>query len=133
MASGKRAICAGPGNPPVVVDETADIDLAGREIVFGGSFDNNIICVDEKEIFAVAGVADRLKAAMVANGAVELPSYRLKALEKVIFEKLPGPREHGVMKKEWIGQNAGKILAELGISAPHARLDAGRDARRPPA
>ena len=51
---------------------------------------------------------------MVANGAVELPSYRLKALEKLIFEKFPGPREHGVMKKEWIGQNAGKILQELG-------------------
>ena len=122
MASGKRAICAGPGNPPVVVDETADIDLAGREIVFGGSFDNNIICVDEKEVFVVASVADKLKATMVANGAVELPSYRLKALEKVIFEKFPGPREHGVMKKEWIGQNAGKILAELGVSAPNARL-----------
>jgi aldehyde dehydrogenase len=122
MASGKRAICAGPGNPPVVVDETADLDLAGREIVFGASFDNNIICVDEKEVFAVSAIADKLKAAMVANGAVELPSYRLKALEKLIFEKFPGPREHGVMRKEWIGQNAGKILQELGIHAPDARL-----------
>lgn len=122
MASGKRAICAGPGNPPVVVDETADIDLAGRQIVFGASFDNNIICVDEKEVFAVASIADKLKAAMIANGAVELPSYRLKALEKLIFEKFPGPREHGVMKKDWIGKNAGKILQELGISAPDARL-----------
>ena len=122
MASGKRAICAGPGNPPVVVDETADLDLAGKQIVFGASFDNNIICVDEKEVFAVEGIADKLKAAMIANGAVELPSYRLKALEKLIFDKFPGPREHGVMKKEWIGQNAGKILRELGISAPDARL-----------
>ncbi len=122
MASGKRAICAGPGNPPVVVDETADIDLAGRQIVFGASFDNNIICVDEKEVFAVESIADKLKAAMIANGAVELPSYRLKALEKLIFEKFPGPREHGVVKKEWIGKNAGKILQELGISAPQARL-----------
>jgi acyl-CoA reductase-like NAD-dependent aldehyde dehydrogenase len=59
---------------------------------------------------------------MVANGAVELPSYRLKALEKLVFEKFPGPREHGVMRKEWIGQNAGKILQELGIHAPDARL-----------
>ena len=122
MASGKRAICAGPGNPPVVVDETADLDLAGKQIVFGASFDNNIICVDEKEVFAVAGIADKLKAAMIANGAVELPSFRLRALEKLIFEKFPGPREHGVMRKEWIGQNAGKILKELGINAPDARL-----------
>ena len=122
MASGKRAICAGPGNPPVVVDETADLDLAGKQIVFGASFDNNIICVDEKEILAVAGIADKLKAALIANGAVELPSYRLKALENLIFEKYPGPRQHGVMKKQWIGQNAGKILGELGIRAQEARL-----------
>jgi len=122
MTSGKRAICAGPGNPPVVVDETADIDLAGKQIVFGAAFDNNIICVDEKEVFAVAAVADKLKSAMQANGAVELPSYRLKALENLVFEKFPGPREHGVMRKEWIGQNAGKILKELGVSAPDARL-----------
>jgi len=122
MASGKRAICAGPGNPPVVVDETADLDLAGRQIVFGASFDNNIICVDEKEVFAVDGIADKLKAAMIANGAVELPGYRIKALERLIFEQFPGPREHGVVKKEWIGQNAGRILRELGISVPDARL-----------
>ncbi len=122
MSSGKRAICAGPGNPPVVVDETADLDLAGREIVFGASFDNNIICVDEKEIFAVSSIADRLKAAMIENGAVELPSYRLKALEKLVFEELPGPRQHGVMRKNWIGKDAGAILRELGISAPNARL-----------
>ncbi len=122
MSSGKRAICAGPGNPPVVVDESADLDLAGKQIVFGASFDNNIICVDEKEVFAVASIADKLKAALVANGAVELPSYRLKALENLIFEKFPGPRQHGVVKKQWIGQNAGKILGELGIRAPEARL-----------
>ncbi|UCG77057.1 MAG: aldehyde dehydrogenase family protein, partial [Gemmatimonadota bacterium] len=54
MASGKRAVCAGPGNPPVVVDETADIARAGRDIVRGASFDNNIICTDEKEVFAVS-------------------------------------------------------------------------------
>jgi aldehyde dehydrogenase len=47
MQSGKRAICAGPGNPPVVVDETADIEKAGKDIVFGASFDNNVICTDE--------------------------------------------------------------------------------------
>jgi acyl-CoA reductase-like NAD-dependent aldehyde dehydrogenase len=104
------------------VDETADIDLAGKQIVFGASFDNNIICIDEKEVFAVDRIADKLKAAMVANGAVELPSWRLKTLERVVFEKLGGPREHGVMRKEWIGKDAGKILKEIGVSAPDARL-----------
>ncbi|RME44287.1 MAG: aldehyde dehydrogenase family protein, partial [Chloroflexi bacterium] len=60
LATDKRAITAGPGNPPVVVDETADIEKAGRDIVFGASFDNNIICTDEKEVFVVATVADEL-------------------------------------------------------------------------
>ena len=61
MHSGKRAICAGPGNPPVVVDETADVEQAGRDIVRGASFDNNIICVDEKEVIVVESVAEALK------------------------------------------------------------------------
>ncbi len=67
MGSGKRAVCAGPGNPPVVVDETADLEQAGRDIVRGASFDNNIICIDEKEIFAVESIADELKRVMVAT------------------------------------------------------------------
>ena len=69
MASGKRAICAGPGNPPVVVDETAHLDKAGRDIVLGASFDNNIICTDEKEVLVVASVADKLFGAMTRPGA----------------------------------------------------------------
>ncbi len=108
---------AGPGNPPVVVDETADIDKAGRDIVFGGGFDNNIICVDEKEIFVVDRVADQLKAAMCAHGAVEVPAHKLRSLEKVIFKELGAPRKPGVTAKQWVGKYAGDILAEIGIPA----------------
>jgi acyl-CoA reductase-like NAD-dependent aldehyde dehydrogenase len=72
MNSGKRAICGGPGNPPVVVDETADIRKAGAGIVAGHSFDNNIICTDEKEVFVVSDVADMLKQEMCKAGAVEM-------------------------------------------------------------
>ncbi|NOX63108.1 MAG: aldehyde dehydrogenase EutE [Chloroflexi bacterium] len=122
MKSGKRAICAGPGNPPVVVDETADIEKAGRDIVFGASFDNNIICVDEKEAFVVDRVVDELKRVMLAHGAVELPRHRLSALEKVIFKELKGPRKPGVIDKKWVGKDAGLILKEIGIHAPDARL-----------
>jgi aldehyde dehydrogenase len=123
MSSGKRAICAGPGNPPVVVDETADIDKAGRDIVFGAGFDNNIICVDEKEIFVVDRVADQLKAAMCAHGAIEIPSHRLHALERVIFKELGQPRKPGVTNKQWVGKHAGDILREIGIAAgKEARL-----------
>ncbi len=53
LASNKRAIVAGPGNPPVVVDETADIDNAARSIVTGAAYDNNLLCIGEKEVFAV--------------------------------------------------------------------------------
>jgi acyl-CoA reductase-like NAD-dependent aldehyde dehydrogenase len=116
MRSGKRAICAGPGNPPVVVDETADIDKAGRDIVFGGSFDNNIICTDEKEVFAVAAIADQLKQAMCAHGAIELQEYQLRRLEKVIFEQMGPPLKPGTINKKFIGKNPSLILKEIGMT-----------------
>ncbi len=118
MASGKRAICAGPGNPPVVVDETADIEKAGRDIVRGASFDNNVICTDEKEVFVVESAADRLLKSMSANGALVLTQPQIRALEKVIFEETRGPRKPGVINRKWIGKNAGVILAEIGLRVP---------------
>ncbi len=117
MRSGKRAVCAGPGNPPAVVDDTADIEQAGRKVVQGHAFDNNVICVDEKEVIAVEGIADALKAVMVRSGAVELGAADLPRLEKVIFEKNAGPRGHAVVAKDFVGRNASVILGELGISA----------------
>ena len=117
MQSGKRAICAGPGNPPVVVDETADLDQAGRGIVRGGSFDNNIVCIDEKETFAVASIADELKRSICAHGAVEIDAGQLDRLMKVIFSKVPPPGEHGLMNLKLIGKNAGVLLKEVGIAA----------------
>lgn len=118
MASGKRAICAGPGNPPVVVDETADLNQAGRDIVLGASTDNNIICVDEKEVVAVDAIADDLIKAMVQHGAVRIDPAKRTALEQVIFTKQNGPRKRAEINRKWIGQNANKILAEIGIQAP---------------
>ncbi len=61
MNSGKKVIAAGPGNPPCVVDETADLVKAGRDVVNGAGFDNNIVCICEKEILAVDKIADSLK------------------------------------------------------------------------
>ncbi|HLN58101.1 MAG TPA: aldehyde dehydrogenase family protein [Thermoanaerobaculia bacterium] len=117
MNSGKRAICAGPGNPPAIVDQTADIEKAGRDVVFGHSFDNNVICTDEKEVIAVDSIADALKGAMKRAGAFELPAADLPRLEKVIFEKGAGPRGHAVVNKKYIGKDASVILRELGITA----------------
>ncbi len=120
LKTDKRAITAGPGNPPVVVDETADIDLAGREIVRGASFDNNLICTDEKEVFAVRGVADELVRVMSRSGAYVLKEYELRKLERVIFERLGEPGKPGVINRKWIGQDAGRILAEIGVQAGDA-------------
>lgn len=111
MQSGKKVIAAGPGNPPVVVDETADIDKAGRDIVNGASLDNNIVCVVEKEIFAIESIADNLKASMKANGAYEAKQSEIRALEKILIEG-----EHS--NRKWIGKDASVILKEIGVNAP---------------
>jgi aldehyde dehydrogenase len=115
MQSGKRAICAGPGNPPVVVDESADIDKAARDVVFGASFDNNIICADEKECLVVSSVADKLIKAMTYNGACLVTKDQLPALEKVIFKKQYGPRKEADIDRSLIGKNASVILNKAGI------------------
>ncbi|MFT7520801.1 MAG: aldehyde dehydrogenase, partial [Kiritimatiellia bacterium] len=117
MESGKRAICAGPGNPPAVVDATADIEQAARNIVLGHSFDNNVICVDEKECIAVEAIADDLIGAMQRHGAVLLKPSDLPRLEKAIFKKNAGPRGHAIVNRDFVGKDASVILRSLGISA----------------
>jgi acyl-CoA reductase-like NAD-dependent aldehyde dehydrogenase len=117
MSSGKRAVCAGPGNPPVVVDETADIEQAARDIVRGASFDNNIICTDEKGVFVVESVADPLKQAMTRYGAVEIDLGQFDRLKKSIFLDDPPPGKYATMNKDFIGKNANVLLAEIGVPA----------------
>ena len=85
LRSPKRAIVAGPGNPPVVVDETADLDNAARSIVAGGAYDNNLLCIGEKEVFAVAAIFDELLDAMTRHKAVRLDAGQIEALTKAAF------------------------------------------------
>jgi aldehyde dehydrogenase len=119
----KKAITAGPGNPPAVVDQTADVSKAGRDIVNGASFDNNIICVDEKTTIVVDTVADRLIQAMTAAGAYRLKEHELKRLERVIFKEVGDPGRPGVINGQWIGKDADKILAAIGVETdPSIRL-----------
>jgi acyl-CoA reductase-like NAD-dependent aldehyde dehydrogenase len=117
MNSGKKAICAGPGNPPVVVDETADIAKAGKDIVDGASLDNNIVCVDEKEVLAVDSITDALKAEMKKNGAHELTGRDIERVTELVFSKRNDPPHESVIDKKWVGKGAEVILKELGISA----------------
>jgi len=110
MSSGKRAVCAGPGNPPVVVDETADLIQAGRDVVRGASMDNNIICIVEKELFVVRSVADALKTQMLRNGAVEVDGAALARLEKTVVTS------DGHVNRDFIGKDARVIAKAAGIS-----------------
>ena len=115
MTSGKRAICAGPGNPPVVVDATADLELAGRQVVAGGSFDNNIVCTDEKEVIAVDSIVDDLLRQMERAGAYLLDAAELRRVERVIFTENRGPGRSSIVNKDVLGKNAAVILAAAGI------------------
>jgi aldehyde dehydrogenase len=85
MKYGKRVIAAGPGNPPVVVDETADLDAAAKAIIQGASFDNNLLCIGEKEVFVVASVADAFLDSMRRAGAFQLDARAIEALTNAAF------------------------------------------------
>ncbi|MCB9556740.1 MAG: aldehyde dehydrogenase EutE [Deltaproteobacteria bacterium] len=109
MNSGKKVVGAGPGNPPVVVDETADIGRAARGIIAGGSFDNNLICCDEKEVIAVAPIFDSLRRELKAAGAYELSESQISRLTRVLFPD----GEHS--DKDLVGRNVSVILERIGI------------------
>lgn len=117
LNAGKRAIVAGPGNPPVVVDETADLDNAARCIIQGASYDNNLLCIGEKEIFVVDSVCDGLMQAMEAAGAVRLNSQQIDQLtSKAIQTVGEGERRHDVAAKEFLGQDPAVLAAGAGLT-----------------
>ncbi len=118
MSVGKRAITAGPGNPPVVVDSTADLDRAAHGIYTGASLDNNIVCTDEKEVLVVDRVADALMSGLVQQGAYELKGAELDAVRKVSLAKDHGPGRRGAPNRDLIGKNASVILEAAGIEGP---------------
>jgi len=121
MKTGKRAVCAGPGNPPVVVDETADLDHAARSIIQGASYDNNLLCIGEKEVFVVASVADKLMEALRQAGAVQLDAKQIEALaEKAfVFPKGQGAGcPHPVVNRDLVGRDAAVLAKAIGLDIP---------------
>lgn len=122
LKTDKRAIAAGPGNPPAVVDETADIQNAARSIVMGASFDNNLICTDEKTTIVVESVADRLVQEMGRNGGYVLKEHELRKLERVVFDEMGPANKPGVINRKWVGQDASSILAEIGVQVDPAEV-----------
>ncbi len=117
LATNKKAITAGPGNPPAVVDDTANLGHAARHIIDGASFDNNVICTDEKTTIVLDNVADAFMREMAAAGAYVLKEHELKRLERVIFREMGPPGKPGKVNPDYIGKNAARILAEIGVQA----------------
>jgi propionaldehyde dehydrogenase len=118
MNSGKKVIGAGPGNPPVVVDETANLAKAAKAIVDGASFDNNIICICEKEIIVVESVADKLKEEMKKNGAYELNAEQIKQITALVISDPGKPGHEGAANKKYVGKNADFIAKDIGLTVP---------------
>ncbi|WP_094606873.1 Succinate-semialdehyde dehydrogenase (acetylating) [Sporomusa silvacetica DSM 10669] len=127
LSSGKKAIGAGAGNPPAVVDETADIEKAARDIIAGCSFDNNLPCIAEKEVIVVGSVADKLMSYMQRYGAYLISGQDIDRLAKVILtekEELVAagctekPKKSYGVNKKYVGKDAKYILSQIGITVP---------------
>ena len=115
LKQAKRAIVAGPGNPPVVVDETADFDRAATSIIQGAAFDNNLLCIGEKEAFVLSSVFDTMMAAMRSAGAVELTGEQSERLAQLVFTY---EKDHYAVKKEYVGADPHVLGNLIGASVP---------------
>lgn len=115
LNSGKRAIVAGPGNPPVVVDETADLDRAARCIIQGAAYDNNLLCIAEKEVFVVDSVFDAMMQAMERARAVPLNKSQIERLTAAAFQEV-GEDKHLAPTKRLLGQDAAVLAEAAGVT-----------------
>ncbi len=118
MKSGKRAICAGPGNPPVVVDGTGSLAKAASDIIKGGAYDNNLLCVGEKQVFVLEAVAERFMNELAAAGAAKLTSAELARLTAVAFTnaKDAGGCSHPVLNRKLVGADASVLAQHAGAT-----------------
>jgi propionaldehyde dehydrogenase len=119
MGCGKKVIAAGPGNPPVVVDETADLEHAADSIINGASFDNGVLCTAEKEIIAVAAAADKLLELLRKDSRTyELKTEEFEKLTKAVILAPGGPGKEPRVNREYIGKDAPYIASKLGLDVP---------------
>ena len=118
LSSGKKAIGAGAGNPPVIVDDTADIKKAGKDIIDGCTFDNNLPCIAEKEVFAFANIADELIDAMKANGAYLISREQANLLASVVLVEKTNPKtgiSSKIVNRDCVGRDARVLLEKIGV------------------
>jgi propionaldehyde dehydrogenase len=120
MTAGKKTIAAGPGNPPCVVDETADIERAAFDMVSGASFDNGILCTAEKETLVVASVFERFLSALRKDKRVyELSAAQMDELASKAIKVSGGKCKEGVMNREFVGRDAAEIAKAIGLNVPY--------------
>lgn len=119
MASGKKTIAAGPGNPPCIVDETAVLEKAATDMVSGASFDNGILCTAEKETLVVESVFEQFLVALRKDKRTyELSPGQMDELAKVSIKEPGGKCKEGVMNRDFVGRNPSIIAKALGLNIP---------------
>jgi acyl-CoA reductase-like NAD-dependent aldehyde dehydrogenase len=123
MSTGKvcKTIAAGPGNPPVVVDETALFPTCVEDIIFGASFDNNLLCIAEKEAIVVNAVRDRFLISMrMYLRAFELTGPQIEALTGLVITKRSRGVEAPIMNRDYVGRDAAVLAESIGLHVPPA-------------
>lgn len=118
LASQRRAIVAGPGNPPVVVDDTACIANAAKSIIAGGAYDNNLLCIDEKEVFAVHSIFEELLSAMGQFGGFRLTDQQIRDLEQAVFQPAGDGSGKTILRKEFVGKDPHVLGRAIGVNVP---------------
>jgi propionaldehyde dehydrogenase len=113
MKTGKKVVAAGPGNPPVIVDDTAVVKEAAKAIADGASFDNNVLCVAEKEVFAFDSIFDELVSEMMAQGCYLAKGEEISQIIRTVLIEKNGKY---VINRKYVGSDATKILSDSGIA-----------------
>jgi aldehyde dehydrogenase len=119
LAARKRAIVAGPGNPPVVVDETACLEHAAISLVAGAAYDNNLLCIAEKQVLCVERVLDRLMAEVEHAGGYVLSRSQIDALSRHAFTWSEDDKKFYV-NRECVGRDASALAQAAGVPVPAA-------------
>jgi aldehyde dehydrogenase len=118
LKSSKRAIVAGPGNPPVVVDDSACLENAAKSIIAGAAYDNNLLCIGEKEVFAVESIFDELMQQVGRHGGFRLNAQQVNQLTKAAFAPPKEPGGHAVLNRDFIGKDPAVLAKAIGVAVP---------------
>ena len=111
-SSGKPAIGVGPGNVPVIMDSSCDIQTAVYSVIHSKTFDNGMICASEQSVTALADIYDKVKAEFIKRGCHVLNKEELDKVRKIILT------EAGTVNAKIVGQPAAVIAEMAGVAVP---------------